>query len=57
LRARLDGLTLRDADRLGRRLRSFRAPVTEAKFDELSRQVAAAESLVATRAAAVPAIT
>jgi len=57
LRARLDGLTLRDADRLGRRLRSFRTPVTEEKFDELSRQVAAAESLVATRAAEVPAIT
>ena len=57
LRASLDGLTIRDAARLGRRLRTLRNPVSEAKFDELSRQVAAAEALVATRAAAVPAIT
>ncbi|MEI6251955.1 MAG: ATP-dependent RNA helicase HrpA [Mycobacteriaceae bacterium] len=53
LRARLDGLTLRDAARLDRRLRS---PVSPEKFGELSRQVAAAERLMAARAAAVPAI-
>ena len=56
LRARLDGLTLRDADRLGRRLRSLRPPVSGEKFGELSRQVTAAELLVSARAAAVPAI-
>jgi ATP-dependent helicase HrpA len=56
LRTRLDGLTLRDADRLGRRLRSLRLPVSGEKFDELSRQVAAAELLVAARSAAVPTI-
>jgi ATP-dependent helicase HrpA len=56
LRTRLDGLTLRDADRLGRRLRSLRPPVSGEKFDELSRQVAAAELLVAARSAAVPTI-
>jgi ATP-dependent helicase HrpA len=56
LRARLDGLTLRDAARLGRRLRSLRPPVSAEKFDELSRQVSNAELLVAARAAAVPAI-
>lgn len=55
LRARLDGLTLRDAARLGRRLTSLRHPSAE-KLAELSRQVAAAEHLLAARAAAVPAI-
>ncbi len=56
LRSRLDGLTLRDAARLGRRLRSLRQPVSAQKVEELSRQVAAAEALVAARAAAVPAV-
>ena len=57
LRARLDGLTIRDAARLGRRLRTVRNPVSEAKLAELSRQVASAEALIAARAAAVPPIT
>jgi ATP-dependent helicase HrpA len=56
LRARLDGLTLRDAARLGRRLRSLRSPVSVEKLAELSRQVDAAERLVTARVAAVPAI-
>ncbi len=56
LRARLDGLTIRDASRLGRRLRSLRNPVSEAAFADFSRQIAAAEAMVAGRAAAVPAI-
>ena len=52
LRARLDSLTLRDAGRLGRRLKDRRAdPAT------LSAQFAAAEALVAARLAAVPVIT
>ena len=56
LRARLDGLTIRDADRLARRLRGLRGakPETVAKLVE---QFAAAEALVATRLAAVPEIT
>jgi ATP-dependent helicase HrpA len=53
LRARLDGLTLRDAARLGRRLRGNNAPA----LDKLLEQFTAAEALIATRAAAVPAIT
>ena len=57
LRARLDGLTLRDAARLGRRLRSLRGPVSAAKLSDLAAQVAAAEALIAARAAAVPEIT
>ena len=57
LRARLDGLTIRDADRLSRRLRAVRNPVSEAKFAELSRQFASAEALMSARAAAVPPIT
>lgn len=53
LRARLDGLTTRDAARLGRRLKSLRG----AKPDtQLAEQIAQAEALVATRRAAVPAI-
>lgn len=56
LRARLDGLTMRDAARLGRRLKHLRdaGPEELARFTE---QLAAAEALVATRTAAVPAIT
>jgi ATP-dependent helicase HrpA len=56
LRARLDGLTLRDAARLSRRLRSLRQPVSAEKIAEFSRQVATAETLVSARAAAVPAV-
>ena len=52
LRARLDGLTIRDADRLRRRLRGNNPPLAK-----LAEQIAAAEGLIATRAAAVPTIT
>jgi len=55
-RARLDGLTLRDAARLGRKLKSLHSPVDAEKMAALNRQIAAAEALVATRKAAVPAI-
>lgn len=52
LYARLDGLTYRDASRLGRRLKSVRGePPTS-----LIEQFAAAEALVLTRQAAVPEI-
>ncbi|BBZ26144.1 ATP-dependent helicase [Mycolicibacterium madagascariense] len=56
LRSRLDGLTIRDADRLRRRLRGLRGakPETVAR---LAEQFTAAEALVATRLAAVPEIT
>jgi ATP-dependent helicase HrpA len=54
LRARLDGLTIRDADRLRRRLRGGGNPETLAK---LAGQFTSAEALVATRLAAVPEIT
>ncbi|OBH88711.1 ATP-dependent RNA helicase HrpA [Mycobacterium sp. E2733] len=53
LHTRLDGLTTRDAARLGRRLKNLRG----AKPDQLRRlaeQLAQAEALVATRRAAVP---
>ncbi|BBY81298.1 ATP-dependent RNA helicase HrpA [Mycolicibacterium pulveris] len=56
LRRRLDGLTVRDAARFGRRLRQLRGASPE-KIAKLAEQIAAAEALVATRAAAVPAIT
>ncbi|RAV18290.1 ATP-dependent RNA helicase HrpA [Mycolicibacterium sp. GF69] len=56
LRKRLDGLTVRDAARFGRRLRQLRG-ASPAKLAELAEQIAAAEGIVATRAAAVPAIT
>lgn len=55
LRARLDGLTLRDAARLGRRLKSVH-PVTSQALAQLGQQFDTAEALVAARAAAVPAI-
>jgi ATP-dependent helicase HrpA len=56
LRARLDGLTIRDADRLRRRLRGLRGS-DPAAVKKLAAQFTAAEALVATRTAAVPAIT
>ncbi|MET0452479.1 MAG: ATP-dependent RNA helicase HrpA [Mycobacterium sp.] len=56
LRARLDGLTLRDADRLRRRLRDLRGNGPSA-LGKLAEQFTAAEALVATRMAAVPTIT
>ncbi len=57
LRARLDGLTIRDAARLGRRLRNLRAKPSPEKLQQIAEQVVAAEALVATRNAAVPTIT
>ncbi|MDV3123652.1 ATP-dependent RNA helicase HrpA [Mycobacterium sp. 21AC1] len=53
LRARLDGLTIRDAARLGRRLKNLRG----ADPAKLAQQVTAAEALVLTRQLAVPTIT
>lgn len=52
LYARLDGLTYRDASRLGRRLKGLRGDPPE----QLLAQFAAAEALVHTRASAVPQI-
>ncbi|CDO08332.1 ATP-dependent RNA helicase HrpA [Mycolicibacterium cosmeticum] len=52
LRARLDGLTIRDASRLGRRLKNLHS----APDEKLLAQFAAAEGLIATRLAAVPEI-
>lgn len=56
LRNRLDGLTVRDAARLGRRLKNLRGPVSPDKLQQIAEQLAAAEALIATREAAVPAI-
>ena len=56
LRARLDGLTIRDASRLGRRLKGLRAS-DPATVQKIAEQFAAAEALVATRIAAIPTIT
>ena len=55
LRARLDGLTIRDAARLGRRLKDLRG--ADPAQAAARRQFAAAEALIATRTAAVPTIT
>ena len=55
-RARTDGLTLRDAARLGRKLKALRSPVAVDTLAELIRQIEAAEAVVAARKAAVPAI-
>ena len=55
LRARLDGLTIRDAARLGRRLKQLRSATPE-KVARLTSDFVTAEALVATRQAAVPAI-
>jgi len=57
LRARLDGLTIRDAARLGRRLKALRGPVSTAKLLQLAKEISTAEAVVAARAAAVPGIT
>jgi ATP-dependent helicase HrpA len=57
LRARLDGLTIRDAARLGRRLKSLRGPVSTVKMEQLVKAFSAAEAVMAARAAAVPEIT
>ncbi|MFV9635156.1 ATP-dependent RNA helicase HrpA [Mycobacterium neumannii] len=55
LRKRLDGLTIRDAARFGRRLRQMRGAPPE-KLAKIAEQIVAAEAVVATRAAAVPTI-
>ncbi|MBP1818209.1 ATP-dependent RNA helicase HrpA [Mycobacterium sp. OAE908] len=57
LRKRLDGLTIRDAARLGRRLKNMRGRVGPEKLQQIVEQFAAAEAFVATRLAAVPEIT
>ena len=57
LRARLDGLTIRDAARFERRLKNLRGGDPVKKTEQLAQQIAAAEALMLTRAAAVPAIT
>jgi ATP-dependent helicase HrpA len=56
LRKRLDGLTIRDAACLGRRLKNLRNPDPD-KLRQIADQLTAAEALVATRTAAVPSIT
>ena len=56
LRGRLDGLTYRDASRLGRRLKNLRN-VSPEQIEKIAQQVAAAETLVAARLGAVPRIT
>src|SRR5689334_19984439 len=56
LRNQLDGVTLRDAARLGRRLKNLRDASPE-KLRQLADQVAAAHAVVAARQAAVPTIT
>ncbi|PXX13001.1 ATP-dependent RNA helicase HrpA [Mycolicibacterium moriokaense] len=57
LRNRLDGLTIRDAARLGRRLKNLRGDANAGKLRQIAEQFVAAEALVATREAAVPTIT
>ncbi len=56
LRKRLDGLTIRDAARLGRRLKNLRGAGPD-KLRHVAEQIATAEGLIATRLAAVPTIT
>jgi len=56
LRARLDGLTIRDAARLGRKLKNLRRG-DPARVHQLREQITAAEELVAARRAAVPQLT
>ncbi|MBU8807565.1 ATP-dependent RNA helicase HrpA [Mycolicibacterium goodii] len=57
LRARLDGLTIRDAARLGRRLKNIREGDLGKHAEQLAQKIAEAEALVLTRQAAVPEIT
>jgi ATP-dependent RNA helicase HrpA len=56
MRQRLDGLTIRDAARLGRRLKNLRR-MDPRKLQQIAEQIAAAEALVANRIAALPTIT
>lgn len=57
LRARIDALTIRDATKLGRRLKSMRGEIRPEALRALSGQIATAESFVAKRLASVPQIT
>jgi ATP-dependent helicase HrpA len=57
LRNRLDGLTIRDAARLGRRLKNLRGNANAEKLRQIAEQFVAAEALVFAREAAVPTIT
>ncbi|WP_029109143.1 ATP-dependent RNA helicase HrpA [Mycobacterium sp. URHD0025] len=57
LRARLDGLTIRDADRLRRRLKNLRGDGQAKAIEQVRHQISQAEALVLTRQAAVPTIT
>jgi ATP-dependent helicase HrpA len=57
LRNRLDGLTIRDAARLGRRLKNLRGRASTEKLQQITEQLTAGEALVATRRSAVPTIT
>ncbi|MGK2880846.1 MAG: ATP-dependent RNA helicase HrpA, partial [Mycobacterium sp.] len=57
LRAQLDGLTLRDASRLGRRLGTLGRDPNPEQVRKLEEQLRAGELLVAARVAAVPDIT
>ena len=56
LRNRLDGLTIRDAARLRRRLKNLRGATPE-QLRRLAEQITAGEALVTTRQAALPTIT
>ncbi len=55
LRRRLDGLTIRDSARLGRRLKNLRGPNPE-QLKRLADQIAAAETLVTARQLAIQTI-
>lgn len=54
---RLDGLTIRDADRLRRRLKNLRGDGQAKAIEQIRHQISQAEALVLTRQAAVPTIT
>ncbi|MDT4972308.1 MAG: ATP-dependent helicase HrpA, partial [Pseudonocardiales bacterium] len=59
LRSRLDGLTLRDAARIGRRLDQLRRGGKDSsrQLTQLAAQITRGEQLIATRTAALPTIT
>lgn len=55
LRARLDGLTINDAARIGKQLRQLRDPSTD-RLERLAQRISTGEALVASRLAAMPQI-
>ena len=57
LRARLDGLTIRDAHRLARKVDRLRRGGDPAAFERLDAEIATAEARIETRRAAVPDVT